>query len=216
MPTVHGQPDGTSGSRGGKIHTVMLTDISMSASRDAQAQRRMRRHLYDMVSDVVQYAGFELESFQVTDTGDGLRLLLPMDLIRPTHVVDLFVLGLNARLRDYRQDINDAARIRLRVAFDLGLVESHLQGWTGAPLVRVARLVEAEPLRAALSANNQLDLAVVVSDVLFEAVIRHGSGYIGPRCFRAIHVRVKEFDARAWGLIPGAIGTCDQCDGAAA
>jgi hypothetical protein len=112
--------------------------------------------------------------------------------------------------------VNEAARIRLRVAFDLGLVESHLQGWTGAPLIRVARLIEAEPLRATLRADLQLDLAVVVSDVLYEAVIRHGYGYFGPSCFRAMHVSVKEFDARAWRLRPGATGMCGRCHGAAA
>jgi hypothetical protein len=216
VPAPDGQQTNGANRVGGKLHTVVLADISTSARRDTQAQRRMRCHLYDIVSDVVQYAGLEIDSLPFTDTGDGMRLLLPVELIKPTHVVDLFVLGLNARLRDYRRDIVEAARIRLRVAFDLGVVESHLHGWAGDPLVRAARLVEAEPLREALRADLRLDLAVVVSDVLYEAVVRHGYGYIGPSCFRAIHVRVKEFDARAWRLMPGATGICGQCGDAAA
>jgi hypothetical protein len=127
----------------------------------------------------------------------------------------MFVLGLRARLREHRQAVSEAARIRLRVAFDFGLIERHLQGWTGDPLIRVARLVEAGPLRAALRDDAGPDLVAVVSDFLYETVIRHGYGYIGPSCFRAIRVSVKEFDARAWQLISG-MGMCGQCPGVAA
>jgi hypothetical protein len=198
------------------LHTIVLTDVAMSARHHTQGQRRMRRDLYEMVRDVVQYVGVDLESLPLADTGDGLRLSLPLDRIQPTHIVDMFVLGLGARLREHRQATNDATRIRLRVAFDFGLIEPHLLGWTGDPLIRVARLIEAEPLRAALRADDRLDLVAVVSDVLYEAVVRHGYGYVGPSCFRAIRVTVKEFESRAWQLTPGTAGMCGQCHADAA
>jgi hypothetical protein len=75
----------------------------------------------------------------------------------------------------------------------------------------VARLVEAEPLRAALRDNHRLDLAAVVSDALYEAVIRHGYGYIGPSCFQPVRVVVKEYDGLAWQLLPGTAGVCGRC-----
>lgn len=207
---------GSSAGRPGNLHTIVLTDVVMSARHDTQGQRRMRRDLYEMVRDAVGYAGLDLDSLLFTDTGDGLRLFLPVDLIRPTHVVDMFVLGLGARLREHRQRVTDAERIRMRVAFDLGVVEPHLGGWTGNPLVRVVRLIEAEPLRAALRADDRLDLVAVVSDLFYEAVVREGYGYIGPSCFRAIRVNVKEFDAGAWQLTPGTAGMCGWCYGAVA
>jgi hypothetical protein len=214
-PTLDGRP-ADAGSPGRSLHTIVLIDVAMSARHDSRGQRRMRSDLYEMVRDVLRYGGFELESLPLTDTGDGLRLFLPLDRIQATHVVDMFVLGLAARLREHRQEVSEAARIRIRMAFDLGLIEPHLQGWTGDPLVRVARLIDAEQLRAALRVDQRLDLAAVVSDVFYEAVVRHGYGYIGPSCFRAIRVNVKEFDARAWQLAPGTVGMCGQCHGAAA
>ncbi len=209
-PPPVGKP-GVADSLGSNLYTVVQMDVAMSARHHSQRQREMRRNLYEIVCNVVRYAGFELESAPFADTGDGLRLLLPLDLIRPTHVVDMFVLGLAARLREHRQEVNEAARIRMRVAFDIGLIEPHLQGWTGDTLVRVARLIEAEPLRAALRADRQLDLVAVVSDVFYEAVVTQGYGYIGRYCFRAIRVNVKEFNARAWQLTPGTAGMCGQC-----
>jgi hypothetical protein len=214
-PIPGGMPGGA-GNPDRNVHTIVLTDVAMSARHDSQGQRRMRQYLYAMVRDVVQYVGFELESLPLTDTGDGLRLCVPLDKIQPTRIVDMFVLGLAARLRDHRQDVHEAARIRMRVAFDIGLIEPHLMGWTGNPLIRVARLIEAETLRATLRANDRLDLVAVVSDVFYEEVVRHGYGYIGPSCFQAVRVTVKEFDARAWQLTPGTAGMCGQCYSAAA
>ena len=203
---------GGGGSRS-NLHTVVLIDVATSANLDPRSQRRMRGELYAMVGEVVQYAGFNLESLHLTDTGDGFRFLFPYDVLPSTHVVDMFVLGLTAGLREHRQYVREATRIRMRIAFDLGLIEPHLQGWMGAPLIRVARLIEAEPLRSALTADNRLDLVAVVSDELFETALRQGYGYIGPSCFQAVRVLVKEFDGLAWLLTPGAAGMCGRCYG---
>jgi hypothetical protein len=198
------------------LYTIVLIDVAMSARHDSLGQRRMRHDLYDLVRSVVEYGGLALDSLPLNDFGDGLRLVIPLDRIQPTQVVDMFVLGLLAGLREHRRSASDDSRIRMRVAFDLGLVEPHLHGWAGDALVRVARLVEAQPVREALRLDPGLDLATVVSDVLYESAVRHGYGYIGPACFRAIRVRIKEFDARAWLLTPRAAGLCGACHGAAA
>lgn len=176
----------------------------------------MRDDLYDLVHSAVQYAGLAVDLLSPSDTGDGFRFVVPIDLVQPTQVVDLFVLGLAAGLREHRRRINETARIRLRVAFDLGLVQQHRQNWTGDPLVRVARLADAEPAREALHADRRLDLVAVVSDVLFDFAIRHGYGYLDPGRFLPVRVRVKEFDGNAWLYKPYSAGACHGCDGAAA
>jgi hypothetical protein len=210
-----GQPANARG-LGGGLSTVVLTDIYGSAQRDHQSQRRMRQDMYEIVRDVVRYVGLDLDSLHTTDTGDGLRLLLPFSALEPIRVVDTFVLGLSTGLSEHRRYVAEAARIRMRLAFDFGHVEPHLRGWTGEPLVRVARLIEAKPLRAALAADDRIDLATVVSDGFFETVVRHGHGYVRPSCFREIQVNVKEFAARAWQLGPGTAGACGCCYGIAA
>jgi len=198
------------------LYAIVVVDAVGSASATTQGRYQMRRDLYDLMQGALERRGFGLPSFPLTDTGDGLRLFVPFHRVRPTDVVDMFVLGMLAGLRHHRRYAAPAARIRLRMAIDLGLVEPHLQGWTGDPLVRVARLVDAEPLREVLRNEPDLDLAVVVSDVMYEAVVRPGNGYVPPDCFRPVAVRVKEFDARAWLLKPHAYWLCGSCISAAA
>lgn len=197
------------------LYVIVLIDLVGSASAHGQAQRRIRKALYDLVDGALHRRGLGLVSFAVDDAGDGLRLFIPFHQVRPADVVDMFVLGLLAELRQHRRYTKEAARVRMRVAFDLGLVEPHLQGWIGDPLVRVARLIDAEPMRAVLRANRRLDLAVVVSDIMFRSVVRPGEGYIASDCFRPIDVTVKEYRARAWLLTPQAFWMCGYCGEAA-
>jgi hypothetical protein len=186
-----------------ELHSVVLIDVAGSASRDSHALRRMRDDLYSLVADVVDDNDVDLDRLPFDDIGDGLRLMVPTDLIRPTRVVDVFVFGLLAGLREHRRYVSPRARIRLRVCFDLGLVRAHRRSWTGYPLVRAARLIEAEDARKALRANPEIDLVAVVSDEMFESVVRHRFGHISPESYQEIRVRVKEFDGRAWLLAPG-------------
>lgn len=196
------------------FYTVVLIDVSRSAAvTGIQRQRKLRNDLYDLVDSVVDYDGLSLDAIPFSDTGDGLRLCIPLNRIQPTHVVDLFVLGFTARLQVLRGAAAGGPRMRLRVAFDLGLVEPHRDGWAGEPLVRVARLIDAQPLRDAMRPERGgPDVGAVVSDVLFDSVIRHGHGYLTPSYFQPVQVRVKEFAARAWLLSPCGVMRCGRCD----
>jgi hypothetical protein len=198
------------------LYSIVLVDVAHSARAGVQWQRRMRNDLYNLMDNVVRYRGLNLESLPFNDIGDAIRLVVPLDRIQPTQVVDLFILGLAAGLRDHRRCASESARIRLRVAFDLGLLERHKHGWAGDSLVRTARLIEGAPVRDALAADRRLDIAAVVSDQMYESVIRHGYGHISPSCFRPVQICHKEFDARAWLLTPGADRQCPHCHRTAA
>jgi hypothetical protein len=202
------------GRRDRNLHVIALIDVARSGATDFQGQLVLRRDLYDLVERVVDYGGLVIDQHAFTDTGDGVRLVLPLDRIQPTQFVDMFVLGLSAGLREHRRRASEAGRLRLRVALDVGLVERHLHGWAGSSLVRVARLIETQALRDVLQPDGP-DLAAVVSDALFELVVRHGHGYLAPTCFRPVPVQVKEFDARAWLLTPTAAGPCACLPGVA-
>src|SRR5437764_9690702 len=71
-----GQPANARG-LGVDLSTVVLTDVSGSARRDQQGQRRMRQDLDEIVREVVRYVGLDLDLLPTTDTGDGIRLLFP-------------------------------------------------------------------------------------------------------------------------------------------
>src|SRR5262249_19044068 len=76
--------------------TVVLIDVAGSAARDGRGQRRMRDDVNDLVSEVAEDNGVDLESLNPYDTGDGLRLIVPLDVMRPARAVDAFVAGLTA------------------------------------------------------------------------------------------------------------------------
>ena len=184
------------------LYVIVLIDVTGSALLDSQGQRHMRDALYRLVDDIARDNGFRLDGLRFDDKGDGLRLVVPLDVVPPTRVVDVFVSGLAAGLREHRRYSSPQARLRLRVSFDLGLVEAHRSSWTGAVLVRAARLVDAKPVRDVLCLDPEADLVAVASDTLYDAVLRHRFGPIPPDRFREINVQVKEFEGRAWLLLP--------------
>lgn len=192
------------------VYSIVLTDVAGSAARDSRGLRRMRDDLYEIMAEVTAENGFDLESVPFDDRGDGLRLVIPLELMPAPRVVDAFVSGLNVGLREHRRHASEMARIRMRVCVDLGVVQEHRRSWTGEPLVRSARLIEAKQLRETLDARPDIDLAAIVSDAMHE-VTRHHIGHIPPERFQEVRVRVKEFDGRAWLLAPPATTACADC-----
>jgi hypothetical protein len=184
------------------LYSIVLMDVIGSAVFEGQGQRRMRDDLYRLVTDVAADNGVNLDRLLYDDNGDGLRLVVPLNLLPPTRVIDAFVDGLAAGLREHRRYVSPQARLRLRVCFDLGLVEAHRGSWTGDVLVRASRLINAEPVREALRVDLDADLVAVVSDPMYELVVRPRFGRIPPDSYREIRVAVKEFAGTAWLLLP--------------
>jgi hypothetical protein len=90
----------------------VLVDVVASASKPTDGQLAMRRDLYDLVHGALVRRGLGLHSLGVHDTGDGLRLCVPCHRLQPTEIIDLFVLGLLAGLRQHRRLAAESARIR--------------------------------------------------------------------------------------------------------
>lgn len=90
------------------------------------------------------------------------------------------------------------------MAIHAGDVRIDDYGVTGRPKVVLARLLDAEPLRAALAeAPDTATVAVIVSDSFHDDVVCHGHEGIDPDLYAPVTVRVKETEARAWLHIPG-------------
>jgi hypothetical protein len=136
------------------------------------------------------------------DRGDGGVLVAPGDAEH--RVVDPLVQHIAAELRRYNRRSSDLARIRLRMAAHSGLVLASGDRITGMPMVHLARLLDAPPLRRQLEAGSA-DLAVLVSDPLYDRIVRPDHGLLDPASFRPVDVEVKETSARAWLLLPGPV-----------
>ena len=182
-------------------YTIVSMDVVKSGGRDDQLLLRMRADLRAMVADALERQGLDLAGIASEDLGDGVRLIVPAQ-VTPARLLDPFVPQLAAALREHRKAAADAARLRLRLAVHMGLLHRDDGGWTGEPLVHSARLLDAAPLRQVFDAADQPDLAIIVSEDVYDKVVRHGYG-LDARAYRRVQVRVKETRAGAWIHVPG-------------
>jgi hypothetical protein len=132
--------------------------------------------------------------------GDGGVLVVPPGYA--DRAVGLLAPFLRAELRRYNSTRTRLARIRLRMAQHSGAVRQSQYDVSGRTMIDVARLVEAQPLRDALR-DSAADLALLVSDVVYQDFVRHDVGLLAPEEFHPVDVRVKETRTRGWLVVPG-------------
>src|SRR5262249_1144747 len=152
-------------------------------------QLRMRADLRAVIAGTLSRQPHDMSPVDRDDLGDGLRLIVPAT-IPPGTLLDPFVPNLASALREHRKAVADVARLRLRVAIHMGLLHRD-RGWAGQPLVHCARLLDAGPVRRILESVPQADLVMVVSQVIYDAVVRHGYG-LDPATYRQITINEKE------------------------
>ncbi len=90
------------------------------------------------------------------------------------------------------------------MALHQGLVQPDARGWSGDAVNTTFRLVNADPLRQVLTEAISARMVFVVSDEIYQNVVRHGHRTIDPAAylpmtFRAKHDRV----IKAWVMVPG-------------
>ncbi len=183
-------------------YTVVEMDVAGSGGRDDQLQLRMRADLRRIIDDTLARQSLDPRGLYRSDLGDGLRLIVP-PTISPRCLIDPFVPNLTGELRTHRKASSPAARLRLRLAVHMGLLHRDTDGgFAGQPLVHSARLLAATPVRRALALADRADLVIVVSQSVYEAVVRHGYA-LDPDTYQQVDIREKETTATAWIHLPG-------------
>ncbi|MFG1644145.1 hypothetical protein ACGFMK_27990 [Amycolatopsis sp. NPDC049252] len=114
-----------------------------------------------------------------------------------------FVPALSTRLRAHNQSVRADHRIRVRVAVHAGEVVHGPHGWIGTDLNLTCRLADSAVLRDELVRRPRADLTVAVSDVIHQAVVRHGHRGTDEASYQEVRVAVKEVATRAWIHTPG-------------
>lgn len=100
-------------------------------------------------------------------------------------------------------------RQRLRVAAHVGHVEAGANGFVGHAVVRTCRMVGSAPLRRCLDEHPGANLALMVSEPVWEDVVAPEVHALRAADFRPVDVRdpAKAFTARAWVHVPGVAGS---------
>ncbi len=196
MSTTHGWvPDG--------ICTVFVCDISSfgNPARTDNIKRYVRAALYSKLRISFDAAKVPFINCYREDRGDGVLVAVP-----PGFAVEILLTTLSDHLRSEIRRHNEVsstpAQMRLRVAVHTGAVHTDDFGLVGKVVDHTFRILEAEPFKNAL-ARSSANLGLIVSQRVYEDVIRPGLGLVDPTDYRQIAVKVKETMTNAWINLPG-------------
>ena len=149
------------------------------------------------MQDAFGSAGIPWDNCDREDRGDGVFVLVPAEVPKALLAKSLPP-ALVTALRAHNDGHPGPERIRLRMALHAGEVHYDQHGVTAVAVNLAFRLVDADPLKAALTSSSGV-LAVIVSSWFFEEVVRHGGAAPG---YRPVEVAVKETTTTGWICLP--------------
>ena len=100
-------------------------------------------------------------------------------------------------LRRHNRVASPSARIKLRIALEIGPVALDEYGVSGPAVNASFRMLDAPAFRRQLTRSGS-DMGVIVSARVYDTVIRHASGPLNPTEFHRVRVKQKETDNTAW------------------
>ncbi|MFG2015939.1 hypothetical protein [Actinomadura geliboluensis] len=195
---------------------LVAVDIQGYSRRDAREQLRAQRQLSDALDRAARGVGLDRARWDKQVGGDGELATLP-EGTDPAPVAGDFVILLDEALREVNDGVGGAGGgrypLRVRLALHHGTLTAGPFGPAGDAPITVQRLLDATPLRRLLSGDTGRDLAYVVSDSLFDDVVRTGFCTLPPQEFQAVKVAAKGavfrghiHTGRAAGRAPGTAG----------
>ena len=187
-------------------HRRMLVAIDMEKySRQVNPQQReSQATVVSALREAADLGGLNRPSWQTQATGDGELAVLPAH-VDELAVITRFVPELDRLLREHNHSRLREAAVRLRVAVHVGLVHlDSANGWAGDAVVKVCRLVNAAPLKRALTMFPHAGAALIVSDEIYRDIVRQRYDGLRPERYGRIWVddRDKEFGAPGWIYVP--------------
>ncbi|MEH0399175.1 hypothetical protein QA789_26635 [Streptomyces sp. B21-088] len=179
----------------------LAADVEQYSRLDTRTQSAVQSELVRVLDEAAALSGLDRAAWTRQPQGDLEFAVLP-EATPEDAVLGPFAHHLAVRLGD-RNARPAAQRIRLRMAVDTGVVADAALGHAGPAPVAVARYVNAPQLKAVPATLAAADLAVIVSDRLYQDVVRSGRRDLEPAQYVRAHVRVKEFGGYGWIRVPG-------------
>jgi hypothetical protein len=181
--------------------TIVVVDVEEFGDRRRTNAHQMvvRNGLYAALRGAFEAVGVAWDACEREDRGDGVFILAPADMPKAPFV-DAVPHALAAELREHNASHLMEERIRLRMALHAGEVAYDEHGVTAVSINLAFRLVDAKPLKAALTSSPGI-LALITSEWFFDEVVRH-SHDTDPATFRPARVTVKETSTVGWISLP--------------
>jgi class 3 adenylate cyclase len=179
----------------GENCTVLRTDVVGfgALERDDEDRRIIRVSSQEMMRTSLGRLWGECIS---EDRGDGLLIVVPPH-ITTAQVIAPLHRELPSELRRHNRTYSESARIKLRVAVNVGPVTSDVVGMSGEAIIRTARLIDAPAFKDAMKTSGST-LGIIASEFVYETAIRHAAGSIDINGYTLVEVNVKELSIPAW------------------
>ncbi|WAP55060.1 hypothetical protein [Streptomyces sp. S465] len=182
-------------------HLCLAADVERYSRLDIPQQERTQAELVGVLDRAAALSSLDRLSWNRQPQGDQEFAVLPVGT--PEQVVlGEFVRNLTVALKECNAHRPRKQPMRLRLAVDIGVARTAALGHSGPAPIAVARYLNAPPLKSVLSGTRTTDLAVIVSDRLYQDVVQHHSHGLDPDQYVKVHVQHDEFAAYGWIQIP--------------
>jgi hypothetical protein len=172
--------------------TVDVVDYS---GRSAPARSALQKRLDRLVRDVLADVRLDLADLEHQRAGDSMHVILPLNA-DATRALPGLINSLDARLR--ADNGSNLDRMKLRMACDFGTFKVGANGFEGEAVIGFCRLVECSPVRQAIGPGSTAHLAVLVSEFLYQQIVRMGYTGLDHHEFAHVTAQVKGYQADAW------------------
>jgi class 3 adenylate cyclase len=181
---------GNSGESGLAFRFLAAIDIEDFTRLPAAEQARAHDDLEDAISKAAASAALGRETWYRQGRGDGELAVLPADADGLSVVAD-YPRQLASELAEINRSPDRGPRLRVRMALHHGTVYPGRFGPVGKGPIAVSRLVDAMVLRQMLRQRTDLDLALIVSDAVYNEVVQSRFHELDPKMFRRTSFRIK-------------------------
>ena len=164
--------------------------------RDDGDRQTLRNVTYNLLRRSFDKSGMPPLASHWDDRGDGVLIVVP-PTVPTSSVAGPVLTALADGLEEHNGEASETTRLQLRIALDVGPVTSDELGASGECIIRVARLQDAPAFKQKL-AETGAEIGMIVSDFVYDRVIRHGSGQMDLADFRRVSVSAKGSDLNAW------------------
>lgn len=182
---------------------IVLVDIQGSTARTNVDKALLRQRMYEVLKRALRISKIaERHRDGFIDRGDGvLMLIYPVKQVPKTVLLHTFIPTLARLLNEHNERWPDH-QFRLRAAVHAGEVHYDSQGCFGEALDATFRLLEAPEVKSKL-VEIENPLILVVSDDIYQSVIRHGYDGIDHREYeQTVQVRVGTQHYSGWVHVP--------------
>ncbi|GAB7032455.1 hypothetical protein AB0G35_03465 [Streptomyces sp. NPDC021749] len=178
---------------------VISVDARRSGEYDDVDKPRMRARIYRVLETAFNHAKVARDAVHMEDRGDGV-LLSVAGRIAVTRLLGLWMVEVHENLRDENRGLR--VPLGLRVGMHVGPVRRDGRGISGRAVDLACRLADSPTGRRLLDAE-RADLVLVVSESLYEDVVRSGGKFIEPTRYSRARLALKEGEVTAWFHLPG-------------